>query len=98
MTAPDPRLAQFRQKLDEIDAQLLDLLAQRFAITGQVGALKRELDLPARDPVREAAQSERLATLAQEHGVDPELTGKIFRLIVDAVVANHTRLQKGQND
>lgn len=98
MTAPDPRLVQFRQQLDKIDAQLVDLLAQRFAVTNQVGELKRDQGLPPRDPSRESAQFERFAELAKQHGVDPELTSQIFRLIVDAVVAKHTTLQKGQDD
>jgi chorismate mutase len=98
MTSSDPRLLQLRQRLDEIDARLLGLLAERFAVTDQVGALKRDLGLPPRDQARETAQAERLTTLAKQQGFDPELASKIFRLIVDAVVIRHTQLQKGQHD
>jgi chorismate mutase len=98
MTPSDPRLLQFRQRLDEIDVQLLDLLTERFAVTRQVGELKHDLGLSPRDPAREAAQLERLTALAKEKGLEPDIVTKIFRVIVDAVVANHIQLQKGQHD
>jgi chorismate mutase len=98
MTSTDPRLVQFRQRLDEIDARLLDLLAERFAVTNQVGQLKRDLGLTPRDPIREEMQLARLSALAEEKALDPDMVADMFRVIIDAVVANHVRLQKGRHD
>ena len=48
--AQDPVLAAFRQSIDNIDAALIFMLAERFKITKAVGEYKAKTDLPAADP------------------------------------------------
>ncbi len=85
----DERLAGFRRSIDNIDAALIAMLAERFKITQAVGQLKAEIALPPADPSREAAQIERLRTLANEAGLDPEFSEKFLRFVIDEVIRHH---------
>ncbi len=91
MTAPDPILAQFRSSIDNIDAALVHMLAERFKITQKVGAYKAKTGLPAADTGREAAQIDRLRTLAASAELDPEFTEKFLRFIINEVIRHHTQ-------
>ena len=59
-TAPDPQLAAYRQSIDNIDAALIHILAERFRITQAVGEYKAKTQLPPADPRREQKQIARL--------------------------------------
>ena len=89
----DPTLAEFRDRIDVLDEQLIRLLAERFDITKQVGAFKAEAGLPPADPSREATQIERLRAIADDAGMDPEFSETVFRLIVDEVIRHHEKLR-----
>ncbi len=84
-----PDLARLRRSIDNIDAALVHLLAERFKATQQVGVLKARLDLPPSDPGREAAQVARLRALAQEADLDPVFAEKFLAFIVDEVIRHH---------
>lgn len=85
-------LAPLRQEIDQIDAQLVALLARRFALTDEVGRLKKQHALPAVDATREAAQMQRIAALAAQHGLAPEFAQRVLRLVIDEVVVRHQKL------
>ena len=85
----DPELAAARSSIDDVDAALVRLLAERFAITRRVGHLKKERGLPASDPAREAQQAARIRELADASGLDPDFAEEVLRLIVAEVVRNH---------
>ncbi len=89
MTTQDPTLAQFRSSIDNIDAALVYMLAERFKITQKVGAYKVKAGLPAADTGREAAQIDRLRTLAASAELDAEFTEKFLRFIIDEVIRHH---------
>lgn len=82
-------LAALRVEIDKIDAHIVELLAQRFDITNQVGVLKAQKKLSAIDPEREARQAQRYTELANEFGVKPAVVQNLFRGIIDEVVINH---------
>jgi chorismate mutase len=88
----DETLLGFRARIDELDDQLIRILAERFEITKAVGAHKASTGLPAADPQREATQVERLGAIAAEAGMDPAFSEKVFRLIVDEVIQHHLRI------
>ena len=73
-----PQLAVYRATIDNLDAALVHLLAERFRCTQQVGLLKARLDLPPADPGRERQQVARLRSLAEESGLDPIFAEKFF--------------------
>ena len=88
-TAPDAQLAAFRKSIDNIDAALIHMLAERFRITKAVGAFKAANALPASDPGREDRQIARLRALAGEADLDPEFSEKFLRFIIDEVIRHH---------
>lgn len=85
----DETLASYRARIDVLDDQLIRILAERFEITKAVGAYKAAEGLPAADPAREAQQVERLRSIAEQVGMDPAFSEKVFRLIVDEVIRHH---------
>jgi chorismate mutase len=95
MTAPDPLLAEFRSSIDNIDAALVHLLAERFKITQKVGAYKAKAGLPAADPGRETAQIDRLRALAASAQLDPGFTEKFLRFIIEEVIRHHSQAAAG---
>jgi chorismate mutase len=82
-------LRQLRDSIDNMDAALVHLLAERFKITQQVGQLKAEHGLPPGDPEREAEQIGRLRALASEAKLDPEFAEKFLNFVVAEVVRHH---------
>jgi chorismate mutase len=94
MTAPpDDQLSAYRASIDNIDAALVHLLAERFKITQAVGRHKADVGLPAMDPEREAQQVARLRSLAAESGLDPTFTEAFLRFILDEVIRHHESIQ-----
>ena len=92
----DPMLSSFRKSIDNIDAALIHMLAERFRITQAVGEYKAQAGLPASDPGREAAQIERLRALAVEAELDPEFSEKFIRFVIDEVIRHHQRHAAGK--
>lgn len=83
------KLLRIRQSIDNIDAALVHLLAERFKFTQEVGVLKAEWGLPASDPDREHRQIARLRELAVESNLDPEFAEKWFNFVVTEVIRHH---------
>ena len=90
-----PQLAIYRATIDNLDAALVHLLAERFRCTQQVGLLKADLDLPPADPGREREQVARLRALAEESGLDPVFAEKFFAFIVAEVIQHHEEIRGG---
>ena len=91
----DPVLATYRKSIDNIDAALIHILAERFRITKAVGAHKAQTALPAADPDREQRQIARLRRLAEDAELDPEFSEKFLRFIIDEVIRHHRQAQEG---
>ena len=91
-------LREYRARIDELDEQLICLLAERFEITKTVGELKARTGLPAADPQREKEQIARLHEIARNEGMDPVFGEKVFRLIVDEVIRHHLQTADKHGD
>lgn len=87
---PTATLQRLRSSIDNIDASLVYLLAERFKATKQVGRLKAEHGMPASDPAREEQQVARLRRLAEEADLDPAFAEKWFNFVVAEVIRHHT--------
>ena len=87
----DELLDGYRRSIDNIDAALVFMLAERFRITQAVGVHKAEAGLPPADPAREEQQIARLRALAQDARLDPEFSEKFLRFIIEEVIRHHRR-------
>ncbi|WP_299195192.1 chorismate mutase [uncultured Erythrobacter sp.] len=87
----DPVLNAYRKSIDNIDAAIIHMLAERFRITQAVGEYKAKVTLPPADPAREQRQIERLRKLAQEADLDPEFSEKFLRFIIEEVIRHHEK-------
>jgi chorismate mutase len=85
-------LASLRASIDNIDAALVHLLAERFKCTQKVGHLKAAVGLPAADPEREGQQIARLRALAEESHLDPGFAEAFLAFIVAEVIHHHERI------
>jgi chorismate mutase len=85
-------LLEIRQSIDNIDAALVHLLAERFKFTQKVGRLKAAGGLPASDPERERVQINRLRNLAGESHLDPAFAEKFLNFIVAEVIHHHEEI------
>jgi chorismate mutase len=94
-SGPDEQLRAYRASIDNIDAALVHLLAERFKITQAVGRYNADVGLPPSDPAREHDQIERLRALAVEAGLDPAFSEKFLRFIVDEVIRHHRLIADG---
>jgi chorismate mutase len=92
----DPQLAEMRASIDNLDAALIYLLAERFKQTRKVGELKARTSLPAADPGREAEQIDRLRSLAADADLDPVFAEKLLAFIVAEVIRHHEAIQARQ--
>lgn len=84
-----PELQSLRDSIDNIDAAMIHMLAERFRCTQRVGVLKAEHDLPPADPGREARQVARLRDLAQAAHLDPDFAEKYLAFVIREVIRYH---------
>ncbi|MGI5337325.1 chorismate mutase [Streptomyces sp. CA-181903] len=96
--APDDavraELSRLRDSIDNIDAAVIHMLAERFKCTQQVGHLKAAHKMPPADPAREARQIARLRLLAENAKLDPAFAEKFLNFIVAEVIRHHETIAR----
>lgn len=90
-------LLAMRSSIDNIDAALVHLLAERFKATQRVGVLKAKHKLPPADPGREKAQIVRLKRLAADAQLDPEFAEKFLNFIIEEVIRHHQAISETEH-
>ena len=92
-TDPANELKRLRASIDNIDAAVVHMLAERFKATKAVGELKAANNLPPADKARESEQIARLRKLANDAELDPDFAEKFLAFIVTEVIRHHEKLQ-----
>jgi chorismate mutase len=87
-------LIRLRNSIDNLDAALVHLLAERFKCTQEVGMLKADHGMPPADPTREARQIERLRRLAADAKLDPEFAEKFLNFVIAEVLRHHEAIAR----
>ncbi|RFB80038.1 chorismate mutase [Methylovirgula sp. 4M-Z18] len=91
---PLQELQELRRSIDNIDAAVVHILAERFRYTQRVGALKAKYDLPPADPKREEEQVARLRQLAKSAELDPDFAEKYLAFVVREVIRHHISMRR----
>jgi len=82
-------LQDIRDGIDNIDASIIHMLAERFRFTQKVGVLKARHNMPPSDPGREAQQVTRLREIASTAKLDPEFAEKFLAFVIREVIRHH---------
>src|SRR5215470_3125345 len=82
MTSDDPSLPDLRDRLNELDRDLLLLVAKRKALSAEVARVKRATGRPTRDYEREREVILNVRATATERGVSAQLAEELLRLLI----------------
>jgi chorismate mutase / prephenate dehydrogenase len=82
MTRETVTLEQLRQRVTDIDRQLIALVAERKAVSEEVAQVKRATGRSTRDYEREREVILGVRAMAEERGVSPALAEQLLRLLI----------------
>ena len=85
-------IVDLRRSIDNLDAALVYLLAERFSLTHRVGEIKARDGLPPADLSREATQMARIKRLAEDAGLEPEFAEAFREFVTAEVIRRHKRI------
>ncbi|WP_089824361.1 chorismate mutase [Halogranum amylolyticum] len=86
MTQPRPEdmnLDELREEIEDIDREIVELIARRTYVADTVAQVKEEQDLPTTDESQEDRVMERAGENAERFEVDANLVKAIFRLLIE---------------
>lgn len=89
-------LKSYRARIDALDEQIIDLLAERVGVIDEVAELKAARDIPAVLEDRVAEVIDNAAARAADHGLDPELARRLYAVLVAWCCEREERYIKSQ--
>jgi len=91
-------LTSYRNSIDNIDAALIHMLAERFKVTKHVGEFKAKYGLAPADKKREKSQIDRLRALSEQAKLDPDFSEKFLHFIITEVIRHHEQYRENISD
>ena len=79
----DPSLDELRGEIEDIDREIVELIARRTYVADSVAQVKAEQDLPTTDENQEERVMERAGRNAEQFDVDSNLVKAVFRLLIE---------------
>lgn len=76
-----PQLQNYRHQIDQIDAQIIDLLSQRFEVVKKVWEYKKLHNLPPLQPERWEQVLSSKKQLAKQYWINPDFVENIWNEI-----------------
>ncbi len=76
-------LSELRREIEEIDREIVELIARRTYVAETVADVKAERDLPTTDEDQEQRVMDRAGENAEQFDVDANLVKAIFRLLIE---------------
>lgn len=86
-----PDMPTLRAEIDALDQQLVALLARRHALIDRAAQIKSGNGWPARIPQRVEEVVANVRGHAAQHNLDPDLYDRIWRILIDAAIAQEER-------
>ncbi len=78
----EQRIEELRRRIDEINTELLDLIARRLDVSVQIGAIKQEAGLPLYSEERERDLLRRFREAAIERDIDPDYVEELMTVVL----------------
>jgi chorismate mutase len=75
-------LENFRKKINEIDENIIRLLAERHKVVLAVGKYKEKADIEVVDLKREQQLREFYAELCTKNGLDIDFVNRLFKMVI----------------
>jgi chorismate mutase len=76
-------LDELREEIEDIDRELVELIARRTYVADTIAQVKAERDLPTTDEKQEERVMERAGRNAEQFEVDANLVKAVFRLLIE---------------
>jgi len=76
-------LDELRREIEDIDQEIVELIARRTYVADTVAAVKADRDLPTTDESQEKRVMDRAGENAEQFDVDANLVKAIFRLLIE---------------
>lgn len=94
-TSTLPSLEEARDRIDEINRRVVELLAERQGVVDELCNVKAQADEDIRDPEREAELLAHVRSVAEEAGLSPDLAELLFEEILTHSVDRQRRRREG---
>ncbi len=79
----EEKLNQLREKINELDAQILEILTERMKCSLEVGKTKKEMEMPIFDPQREADHLSELVQAGAREGISEVFIRMLWAQIME---------------
>lgn len=83
MSNPKEKLDAIRNRINEIDEQLIMLMAERCRFAGDIARLKMELNMPINDEKREQEIQKKIIELCNKHNFNSDLALNVLNILIE---------------